>query len=211
MSNTDKWKKLEEVQTKLKKQFGKESINRLGDTEIEAIPHIPSGDLGIDRALGIGGYPRGRIIEVYGVESAGKTTLCLHAIKSAQEEGGICAFIDAEHALDPIYAENIGVDVDNLLVSQPSSGEEALSICQSLVESNSVDLIVVDSVAALTPQAEIDGDMGQSHMGLQARLMSQAMRKLTSVISKSKGIVMFTNQIRMKIGCVAPDTLISWR
>ena len=181
------------------KQFGDGSIMKLGDNRNIDVELLKSGSLSLDLALG-GGYPKGRIIEVYGPESSGKTTLALHAIAEIQKTGGQAAFIDAEHALDPSYAKRIGVDVDNLLISQPDNGEQALEICETLVRSNAVDLIVVDSVAALVPQAEIDGDMGDAQMGLQARLMSQAMRKLTAIISKSKATVIFINQIRMKIG-----------
>ena len=181
------------------KQFGDGSIMKLGENHNVNIELIKSGSLSLDLALG-GGYPKGRIIEIYGPESSGKTTLALHAIAEVQKNGGQAAFIDAEHALDPSYAEKIGVQIDNLLISQPDNGEQALEICESLVRSNAVDLIVVDSVAALTPKAEIDGDMGDAQMGLQARLMSQAMRKLTAIISKSKATVIFINQIRMKLG-----------
>ena len=181
------------------KQFGDGSIMKLGENHNVNIELIPSGSLSLDLALG-GGYPKGRIIEIYGPESSGKTTLALHSIAEVQETGGQAAFIDAEHALDPSYAEKIGVQIDNLLISQPDNGEQALEITETLVRSNAVDLIVVDSVAALTPQAEIDGDLGDAQMGLQARLMSQAMRKLTAIISKSKATVIFINQIRMKLG-----------
>ena len=181
------------------KQFGDGSIMKLGEFHQADVEVIPSGALSLDLALG-GGYPKGRIIEVYGPESSGKTTLTLHAIAEIQKQGGTAAFVDAEHALDPSYAKKLGVDTDNLLVSQPDNGEQALEITETLVRSNAVDLIVVDSVAALTPQAEIDGDMGDSHMGLQARLMSKALRKLTGIINKSKATVIFINQIRMKIG-----------
>lgn len=181
------------------KQFGDGSIMKLGDNRNIDVELLKSGSLSLDLALG-GGYPKGRIIEIYGPESSGKTTLALHAIAEIQKTGGQAAFIDAEHALDSSYAKRIGVDVDNLLISQPDNGEQALEICETLVRSNAVDLIVVDSVAALVPQAEIDGDMGDAQMGLQARLMSQAMRKLTAIISKSKATVIFINQIRMKIG-----------
>ena len=181
------------------KQFGDGSIMRLGEAKKVDVELLPSGSLSLDIALG-GGYPKGRIIEIYGPESSGKTTLTLHAIAEMQKQGGTAAFIDAEHALDPAYAKKLGADTDNLLVSQPDNGEQALEICETLVRSNAVDLIVVDSVAALVPQAEIDGDMGDSHMGLQARLMSQALRKLTGIINKSKATVIFINQIRMKIG-----------
>ena len=189
------------------KQFGDGSIMKLGDNRNIDVELLKSGSLSLDLALG-GGYPKGRIIEIYGPESSGKTTLALHAIAEIQKTGGQAAFIDAEHALDPSYAKRIGVDVDNLLISQPDNGEQALEICETLVRSNAVDLIVVDSVAALVPQAEIDGDMGDAQMGLQARLMSQAMRKLTAIISKSKATVIFINQIRMKIGVMfgKPET-----
>lgn len=181
------------------KQFGDGSIMKLGEAKKVDVELLPSGALSLDIALG-GGYPKGRIIEIYGPESSGKTTLTLHAIAEIQKQGGTAAFIDAEHALDPAYAKKLGVDTDNLLVSQPDNGEQALEIAETLVRSNAVDLVVVDSVAALVPQAEIDGDMGDSHMGLQARLMSQALRKLTGIINKSKTTVIFINQIRMKIG-----------
>jgi recombination protein RecA len=183
----------------IEKQFGKGSIMKMGDSGNEKVECIPTGSLSLDLALG-GGIPKGRVVEIYGPESSGKTTLTLHAIASIQKAGGTAAFIDAEHALDPAYAKRIGVDVENLLLSQPDNGEQALEIVETLVRSNAVDLIVVDSVAALVPRAEIEGDMGDSHMGLQARLMSQALRKLTGVISRSKGTVIFINQIRMKIG-----------
>lgn len=183
----------------IEKQFGKGSIMKLGDAHTTAVECTPTGALSLDIALG-GGIPRGRVIEIYGPESSGKTTLTLHAIAEVQRSGGTAAFIDAEHALDPAYAKRIGVDVENLLLSQPDNGEQALEIVETLVRSNAVDLIVVDSVAALVPRAEIEGEMGDSHMGLQARLMSQALRKLTSVISRSKSSVIFINQIRMKIG-----------
>ncbi len=199
--NPDKEKALEAARLQIDKQFGKGSLMQLGQsTKDLSIETIPSGSILLDAALGIGGYPKGRIIEVYGPESSGKTTLALHAIAEAQKKGGIAAFIDAEHALDPIYAKNLGVNTDDLWVSQPDTGEQALEITESLVRSGAVDIIVVDSVAALTPQAEIEGDMGDSHMGLQARLMSQALRKLTATISKSGTCLIFINQIRMKIG-----------
>ncbi len=183
----------------IEKQFGKGSIMKLGDSRTMAVECIPTGSLSLDMALG-GGIPRGRVIEVYGPESSGKTTLTLHAIAEVQKQGGTAAFIDAENALDPAYAKRLGVDIDNLLISQPDNGEQALEIVETLVRSNAVDIIVVDSVAALVPRAEIEGDMGDSHMGLQARLMSQALRKLTGIISRSKATVIFINQIRMKIG-----------
>ena len=184
----------------IKTKFGDEAIMKLGDTPRVNVDAVPSGSIGLDWALGIGGYPRGRIIEVFGPESSGKTTLSLHAIAEAQKKGGVCAFIDAEHALDPEYAKRIGVNTNNLLVSQPDTGEQALEIVESLVRSGKVDIIVVDSVAALTPKDEIEGDMGQAHVGKQARLMSQALRKLTSIVAKSKTVVIFINQIRMQIG-----------
>ena len=192
---------LEAARAQIDKQFGKGSILRLGDAkdtlEVEA---IPSGSLLLDEALGVGGYPKGRIIEIYGPESSGKTTLALHAIAECQKAGGTAAFIDAEHALDPTYAKNLGVNIDDLWISQPDNGEPALEITESLVRSGAVDIVVIDSVAALTPQAEIEGDMGDSHMGVQARLMSQALRKLTGILAKSNCIIIFINQLRMKIG-----------
>lgn len=192
---------LEAARAQIDKQFGKGSLMRLGEgSKVESIECIPSGSLLLDEALGIGGYPRGRIIEIYGPESSGKTTLALHAIAEAQKLNGIAAFIDAEHALDPVYAKKLGVNTDDLWISQPDNGEQALEVAESLVRSGAVDIIVVDSVAALTPQAEIEGDMGDSHMGLQARLMSQALRKLTGILAKSKATIIFINQIRMKIG-----------
>jgi len=194
-----KLKALGLAQEQINKQFGDGAIRRLGDTTTVDVELISSGSLSIDLALG-GGYPRGRILEIYGPESSGKTTLALHAIAEIQKHGGTAAFIDAEHALDPAYARKLGVDTDNLLVSQPDNGEQALDIVETLVRSNAVDMVVVDSVAALVPQAEIDGDMGDSHMGLQARLMSQALRKLAGIINKSRTTVIFINQIRMKIG-----------
>jgi recombination protein RecA len=197
--NDAKLKALGLAMEQIEKQFGTGAIMRLGDQKHADVEFIGSGTLSLDMALG-GGYPKGRIIEIYGPESSGKTTLTLHAIAECQRKGGTAAFIDAEHALDPSYARRLGVDTNNLLISQPDNGEQALEIVDSLVRSNAVDLIVVDSVAALTPQAEIEGDMGDSHMGLQARLMSQALRKLTAIISKSKATVIFLNQIRMKIG-----------
>jgi recombination protein RecA len=200
-SDSEKDKALEAARLQIEKQFGKGSLMKLGDKNINLeIKTIPSGSITLDAALGIGGYPQGRIIEIYGPESSGKTTLALHAIAEAQKQGGVAAFIDAEHALDPIYAENLGVNTDELWVSQPDTGEQALEIAESLVRSGAVDIIVIDSVAALTPRAEIEGDMGDSHMGLQARLMSQALRKLTSILSKSNTSMIFINQIRMKIG-----------
>jgi recombination protein RecA len=194
-----KLKALGLAQEQINKQFGDGAIRRLGDTTTVDVELISSGTLSLDLALG-GGYPKGRVIEIYGPESSGKTTLTLHAIAEIQKQGGTAAFIDAEHALDPAYARRLGVDTDNLLVSQPDNGEQALEIVETLVRSNAVDMVVIDSVAALVPQAEIDGEMGDSHMGLQARLMSQALRKLTGIINKSNTIVVFINQIRMKIG-----------
>lgn len=194
-----KMKALNLAMEQITKQFGDGSIMKLGDAKKVDVELLPSGSLSLDLALG-GGYPKGRIIEIYGPESSGKTTLTLHAIAEIQKQGGTAAFIDAEHALDPSYARKLGVDTENLLIAQPDNGEQALEIAETLVRSNAVDLIVVDSVAALTPQAEIDGDMGDSHMGLQARLMSQALRKLTGIINKSNATVIFINQIRMKIG-----------
>ncbi len=199
--NTEKMKALDAVLLQIEKQYGKGSIMRLGEqagsTEIEV---IPSGCLTLDLALGIGGFPRGRIIEIYGPESSGKTTVALHAIAEAQKMGGVAAFIDAEHALDPVYAKKLGVNLDDLYVSQPDTGEQALDITDALVRSSAVDIIVVDSFAALTPKAEIEGDMGDSHVGLQARLMSQALRKLTAIVNKSKTCVIFINQLREKVG-----------
>jgi len=197
----EKQKALEAARLQIEKQFGKGSIMKLGEgTGLTAIPVIPSGSIMLDSALGVGGYPRGRVIEIFGPESSGKTTLALHAIAEAQKLGGTAAFIDAEYALDPPYAKNLGVNIDELWVSQPDNGEQALEIVESLIRSGAVDIIVVDSVAALTPRAEIEGDMGDSHMGLQARLMSQALRKLAAVISRSGTCLVFINQIRMKIG-----------
>ena len=191
---------LDAVMSQIRKEFGEMAIMRLGDQEVKEIPVISTGAVSLDMALGVGGLPRGRIVECYGQESSGKTTLALHVVANAQKAGGVAAFIDAEHALDPQYAKKIGVNLDDLIVSQPNSGEEALTICEQLVKSGALDVVVVDSVAALTPQAEIDGNMGDSHMGLQARLMSQAMRKLTSTIAATKTLLIFTNQVREKIG-----------
>ena len=197
----EKEKALEIALSKIEKDFGKGAIMKLGDAAANiSVSTIPSGCLQLDYALGVGGLPRGRIIEIYGPESSGKTTLALHAIAEAQKLGGTAAFIDAEHALDPVYAHNLGVDVDNLYISQPDSGEDALEICDTLVRSGAIDIIVVDSVAALVPKAELEGDMGDSHVGLQARLMSQALRKLTGVISKTNTIIIFINQLREKVG-----------
>jgi recombination protein RecA len=196
----DKQKALEAALSQIEKAFGKGSVMRLGQQRDADISAIPTGSLGLDIELGIGGLPKGRIIEIYGPESSGKTTLTLHVVAEAQKEGCICAFIDAEHALDPTYAGKLGVDIDNLLISQPDSGEQALEIADTLVRSGSVDVVVIDSVAALVPKAELEGDMGDTHVGLQARLMSQALRKLTGSCSKSKCMVIFINQIRHKIG-----------
>ena len=191
---------LEGVIKAMRKEFGEMAVMRLGDRETQDIPAISTGALSLDLALGVGGLPRGRIVECYGHESSGKTTLALHVVANAQKAGGVAAFIDAEHALDPAYAKKIGVSLDDLVVAQPNSGEEALTICEQLAKSGAVDVVVVDSVAALTPQAEIDGDIGDAHVGLQARLMSQAMRKLTSVVAQTKTLLVFTNQVREKIG-----------
>lgn len=207
-TNPEKDRALSAALAQIERQFGKGSLMRLGDQEHVLIPSISSGSLGLDVALGIGGLPRGRVVEIYGPESSGKTTLTLQIIAEAQKVGGTCAFIDAEHALDPLYAQNLGVDTDELLVSQPDTGEQALEICDMLVRSSAVDVIVIDSVAALTPKAEIEGDMGDSHVGLQARLMSQALRKMTGIIKQSNTMVIFINQIRMKIGVMfgSPET-----
>lgn len=196
----DRKKALDAALSQIERTFGKGSIMRLGDNSILEVEVIPSGSLGLDHALGVWGIPRGRVIEIYGPESSGKTTMAIHIIAETQKAGGVAAFIDAEHALDAKYARALGVDTDNLLISQPDTGEQALEITETLVRSGAVDIIVIDSVAALTPKSEIEGDMGDSHMGLQARLMSQALRKLTAIISKSKTAVVFINQIRMKIG-----------
>ena len=204
----DRAKKLDTVFSQIEKQFGEGSLMKLGADQVRKIPSISTGALSIDLALGIGGVPKGRVIEIYGPESSGKTTLSLHIAAEAQKAGGVAAFIDAEHALDPIYASALGVDVDELLVSQPDTGEQALEIANMLIDSEGVDVVVIDSVAALVPQAEIDGEMGQSHVGLQARLMSQALRKLTSSINKTQTTVIFINQIREKIGVMwgSPET-----
>ena len=195
-----KLKALQAAMSKIEKDFGKGSIMRMGDEQIEQVEVIPTGSVALDTALGVGGYPRGRIIEIYGPESSGKTTLAIHAIAEAQKQGGIAAFIDAEHAFDRFYAEKLGVDVDNLWISQPDNGEQALEIADQLIRSSAIDILVVDSVAALTPKKEIEGDMGDSAVGLQARLMSQALRKLTSTISKTNTCCIFINQLREKIG-----------
>ena len=200
--NADKLKVLNAVMEKIEKDFGKGSIMRMSSDSVADVPVIPTGSITLDAALGVGGYPKGRDIEIYGPESSGKTTLAIHAIAEAQKMGGIAAFIDAEHAFDSFYAQKLGVDVDNLLISQPDNGEQALEIADSLIRSSAIDIIVIDSVAALTPKAEIEGDMGDSKMGLQARLMSQALRKLTSSIAKTKTVCIFINQLRDKIGVV---------
>ena len=211
--NTEKKKALEMAMSQIEKQFGKGSVMKLGDFKAMEVEAIPTGALSLDIALGIGGVPRGRIIEIYGPESSGKTTLALHVVAEAQKQGGEAAFIDAEHALDPVYAKKLGVDIDNLIVSQPDTGEQALEITESLVRSGALDVIVVDSVAALVPKAEIDGDMGDSHMGLQARLMSQALRKLAGALNKSKTVLIFINQLREKIGVMFgnPETTTGGR
>ena len=200
--NADKLKVLDAVMQKIEKDFGKGSIMRMNSTEVNDIPVIPTGSITLDMALGVGGYPKGRVVEIYGPESSGKTTLAIHAIAEAQKAGGIAAFIDAEHAFDSFYAQKLGVDVDNLLISQPDNGEQALEIADSLIRSSAIDIVVIDSVAALTPKAEIEGEMGESKMGLQARLMSQALRKLTANISKTGTVCIFINQLRDKIGVV---------
>ncbi|MEE2893876.1 MAG: recombinase RecA [Pseudomonadota bacterium] len=206
--NENKEKALQAALSQIERQFGKGSMMRLGDREQIDIPSISTGSLGLDIALGIGGLPRGRIVEIYGPESSGKTTLTLQVIAEAQKQGGTCAFIDAEHALDPVYAEHLGVNIEDLLVSQPDTGEQALEICDMIVRSGAVDVVIVDSVAALTPKAEIEGEMGDTHVGLQARLMSQALRKMTANIKNSNTLVVFINQIRMKIGVMfgSPET-----
>ncbi|MCI8641423.1 MAG: recombinase RecA, partial [Clostridia bacterium] len=211
--NTERKKALEAAMSQIEKQFGKGSVMKLGEFKAMEIEAIPTGALSLDMALGIGGVPRGRIIEIFGPESSGKTTLALHVVAEAQKMGGEAAFIDAEHALDPVYAKKLGVDIDNLIVSQPDTGEQALEITESLVRSGALDVIIVDSVAALVPKAEIDGDMGDSHMGLQARLMSQALRKLAGAINKSKTVLIFINQLREKIGVMFgnPETTTGGR
>ena len=211
--NSEKMKALEAALGQIEKQFGKGSVMKLGDFQAMNVEAIPTGALSLDIALGIGGIPRGRIVEVYGPESSGKTTLALHMIAEAQKLGGEAAFIDAEHALDPVYAKHLGVDIDNLIVSQPDTGEQALEIAEALVRSGALDVIVIDSVAALVPKAEIDGDMGDSHIGLQARLMSQALRKLAGAINKSKSVIIFINQLREKVGVMFgnPETTAGGR
>lgn len=214
MANNDKIKALESALAQIEKQYGKGSIMKLGDTNANMnIESVPTGSISLDIALGIGGVPKGRIMEIYGPESSGKTTVALHMVAEVQKRGGIAGFIDAEHALDPVYARNIGVDIDNLYISQPDNGEQALEITETMVRSGAVDIIIIDSVAALVPKAEIDGEMGDSHVGLQARLMSQALRKLTAVISKSNCIVIFINQLREKVGIMFgnPETTTGGR
>ena len=214
MAKEEKLKALDAAISQIEKQYGKGSIMKLGDPSTSmSVETVPTGSLSLDIALGLGGLPKGRVVEVYGPESSGKTTVALHAVAEVQKNGGIAGFIDAEHALDPAYAKNIGVDIDNLYISQPDSGEQALEITETMVRSGAVDIVVVDSVAALVPKAEIDGDMGDAHVGLQARLMSQALRKLTSVISKSNCIVIFINQLREKVGIMFgnPETTTGGR
>ncbi|MBQ7954360.1 MAG: recombinase RecA [Lachnospiraceae bacterium] len=214
MDREEKLKALDAALVQIEKQFGKGAVMKLGDpTNQMSVETIPTGSLSLDIALGLGGIPKGRIIEIYGPESSGKTTVTLHMIAEVQKRGGIAGFIDAEHALDPVYAKNIGVDIDNLYISQPDNGEQALEIAETMVRSGAIDIVIVDSVAALVPKAEIDGDMGDSHVGLQARLMSQALRKLTSVISKSNCTVVFINQLREKIGVMFgnPETTTGGR
>jgi recombination protein RecA len=212
-SNEQRERNLKIALGQIEKEFGKGSIMRLGDRSHNAVPVIGSGAMSLDIAMGIGGFPRGRVVEIYGPESSGKTTVCLHVVANAQRAGGVCAYIDTEHALDPRYAKIIGVNTDDLLISQPDCGEDALNIADTLVRSNAVDILVVDSVAALVPRAEIEGQMGDSHVGLQARLMSQALRKLTAIIGKSSTCVVFTNQIREKIGVMfgSPETTTGGR
>ncbi|EPZ55287.1 protein RecA [[Clostridium] sordellii ATCC 9714] len=209
----EKLKALNSALSQIEKDFGKGSVMKLGEANSMAIDVIPTGSIGLDIAVGIGGLPKGRIVEIYGPESSGKTTVTLHAVAEAQKQGGIAAFIDAEHALDPIYAKALGVDVDNLIVSQPDTGEQALEIAEALIRSGAIDIIVIDSVAALVPKAEIEGDMGDSHVGLQARLMSQALRKLTGSIKKSNCVAIFINQLREKVGVMfgSPETTTGGR
>ena len=201
-SSDDKKKALALVLEKMDKTYGKGTVMKMGDSAVEEVEVIPSGSLGLDIALGVGGYPKGRVIEIYGPESSGKTTLTMHAIAESQKQGGIAAFIDAEHAFDAVYAKKLGIDVENLIISQPDNGEQALEIADNLIRSGAIDIVVIDSVAALTPKAEIEGEMGDSKMGLHARLMSQALRKLTATISRTKCTVIFINQLREKIGVV---------
>ena len=214
MINEEKQKALEAALGHIEKQYGKGSVMKLGESSANMqVETVPTGSLSLDIALGVGGVPKGRIIEIYGPESSGKTTVALHMVAEVQKRGGIAGFIDAEHALDPVYAKNIGVDIDNLYISQPDNGEQALEITETMVRSGAVDIVIVDSVAALVPKAEIDGDMGDSHVGLQARLMSQALRKLTAVISKSNCVVIFINQLREKVGVMFgnPETTTGGR
>lgn len=214
MASEEKLKALDAALAQIERQYGKGSVMKLGDSgKSMNIETIPTGSLSLDLALGLGGFPKGRIIEIYGPESSGKTTVALHAVAEVQKQGGIAGFIDAEHALDPVYAKNIGVDIDNLYISQPDNGEQAMEIAETMVRSGAVDIVIIDSVAALVPKAEIDGEMGDSHVGLQARLMSQALRKLTAVISKSNCIVIFINQLREKIGIMFgnPETTTGGR
>jgi len=213
MADKDRLEALNNAMKQIEKQFGKGSVMRLGDETERKVDVIPTGSLALDKALGVGGYPKGRIIEIYGPESSGKTTFALEAIANAQKQGGFAAFIDAEHALDPVYAKNLGVDIENLILSQPDSGDQALEIAQTLIESGSVDVIVIDSVAALVPEAELNGDMGDNHVGLQARLMSQAMRKMIGAISKKNCVAIFINQIREKVGVMFgnPETTTGGR
>ncbi len=213
MADADKLKALDSALAQIEKAYGKGSVMKLGDTGSMQVEAIPTGSLSLDIALGVGGVPKGRIIEIYGPESSGKTTVALHMVAEVQKLGGIAGFIDAEHALDPVYAKNIGVDIDNLYISQPDNGEQALEITETMVRSGAVDIIIVDSVAALVPKAEIEGDMGDSHMGLQARLMSQALRKLTAAISRSNCVVIFINQLREKLGVMFgnPETTTGGR
>ena len=213
MAENERKAALDAALKQIEKEFGKGSVMRLGDTIDKKVEVIPTGSISLDKALGVGGYPKGRIIEIYGPESSGKTTFALHAIANAQKEGGFAAFIDAEHALDPVYAKNLGVDVENLILSQPDSGEQALEIAEALIKSGSVDVIVIDSVAALVPEAELNGEMGDNHVGLHARLMSQAMRKMSGLISKTNCVAIFINQIREKVGVMFgnPETTTGGR
>jgi recombination protein RecA len=213
MADIDRKAALEAAMKQIEKEFGKGSVMRLGDNIDRKVEVIPTGSISLDKALGVGGYPKGRIIEIYGPESSGKTTFALHAIANAQKEGGYAAFIDAEHALDPVYAKNLGVDTENLILSQPDSGEQALEIAEALIKSGSVDIIVIDSVAALVPEAELNGEMGDNHVGLHARLMSQAMRKMSGLISKTNCVAIFINQIREKVGVMFgnPETTTGGR
>ena len=212
-NNSEKLKALQAAMDKIEKSFGKGSIMKMGDDHVQEVEVIPTGSIALNAALGVGGYPKGRIIEIYGPESSGKTTVTLHMVAEVQKLGGIAGFIDAEHALDPAYARNIGVDIDNLYISQPDNGEQALEIAETMVRSGAIDIVVIDSVAALVPKAEIDGEMGDAHVGLQARLMSQALRKLTAVISKSNCVVIFINQLREKVGVMfgSPETTTGGR